>query len=65
MLDAKTVTNGPGSSEREQPCHGNPAVADLCLDPIVMWADGWEEMPESPEAAVAKTQAELQRATGR
>jgi len=28
--------------------------------PMVNWADGWEEMPESPEAAVRKEQAEWQ-----
>src|SRR6266576_1243892 len=28
-------------------------------NPIVLWPDGWEELPESPEAAVAKAQAEL------
>jgi hypothetical protein len=32
---------------------------DAQHNPIIMWADGWEEMPESPEAAVAKTQAQL------
>lgn len=32
---------------------------------VVTWADGWEEMPESPEAAVAKAQAEWRRATSR
>jgi len=31
-------------------------------NPIVMWADGWEELPESREAAVAKAQAEYQHA---
>lgn len=29
--------------------------------PMINWADGWEEMPESPDAAVAKSQQELQR----
>ena len=29
---------------------------------VVSWADGWEEMPESTDAAVAKMQAEFQRA---
>jgi hypothetical protein len=29
---------------------------------IVSWADGWEEMPESTDAAVTKMQAEFQRA---
>jgi hypothetical protein len=32
---------------------------DAQHDPMVNWADGWEEMPESPEAAVAKEQAEI------
>ncbi len=30
--------------------------------PMVNWADGWEEMPESPEAAVAQEQAEWRAA---
>jgi hypothetical protein len=38
------------------------ASKDQQNNPIVMWADGWEEMPESPETAVAKAQAEYQRA---
>src|SRR6266496_5338342 len=25
--------------------------------PMINWADGWEEMPESPDAAIAKSQA--------
>lgn len=32
-------------------------------NPTVTWADGWEEMPESAEAAIAKAQAEWKRAT--
>jgi hypothetical protein len=31
-------------------------------NPLVMWPEGWEELPESPEAAVAKAAAEYQRA---
>ena len=38
------------------------ASKDSQNNPIVMWPDGWEELPESPEAAVAKAQAEYQRA---
>ena len=38
-----------------QDAHGNPAIT---------WADGWEEMPESPEAAVAKAEEEWRRARG-
>ena len=30
--------------------------------PTVNWADAWEEMPESPEAGVAKAQEEYRRA---
>jgi len=26
-------------------------------NPLASWADGWEEMPDSPEAAIAKEQA--------
>jgi hypothetical protein len=36
---------------------------DAQHNPVVTWADGWEEMPESPEAAVTKAKAEWQRAT--
>lgn len=36
---------------------------DAQHNPVVTWADGWEEMPESAEAAVAKAQAEWRRAT--
>jgi hypothetical protein len=38
------------------------ASGDLQHNPLVNWADGWEEMPESPEAAVAKAQAEWRHA---
>jgi hypothetical protein len=38
------------------------AAQDAQNNPIVTWADGWEEMPESREAAVAKAQTEWQRA---
>jgi hypothetical protein len=38
-------------------------VQDAQHNPIVSWADGWEEMLESTDAAVAKMQAEFQRAT--
>ena len=38
------------------------ASKDSQGNPITMWPDGWEELPESPEAAVAKAQAEYQRA---
>src|SRR6266849_6736080 len=38
----------------------NPAV--ISGNEIATWADGWEEMPESPEAAVAKAQAEFRPA---
>jgi len=38
------------------------ASGDLQHDPLVTWADGWEEMPESPEAAAARAQAEWRRA---
>jgi hypothetical protein len=38
------------------------AAQDAQHNPVVTWADGWEEMPESAEAAVAKAQAEWQRA---
>jgi len=43
----------------------NPAVMseDAQHKPIIAtWGDGWEEMPESPEAAVAKAQAEFRHA---
>jgi hypothetical protein len=36
---------------------------DAQHNPVVAWADAWEEMPESAEAAVAKAQAEWRRAT--
>ena len=36
---------------------------DAQHNPVVTWADAWEEMPESAEAAVAKAQAEWRRAT--
>jgi hypothetical protein len=32
---------------------------DAQNQPMVNWADGWEEMPESTEAAVALEQAQL------
>ena len=32
---------------------------------IVIWAEGWEEVPESLDLAVAKAQAEWQRAIAR
>jgi hypothetical protein len=35
---------------------------DAQHNPVIDWADGWEEMPESPEAAVAKAQEKWQRA---
>ncbi len=38
------------------------ASKDSQNNPIVMWPDGWEELPESPGAAVAKAQAEYGRA---
>lgn len=34
---------------------------DAQHNPMVNWADGWEEMPEPPGAAVAKEQAEIKR----
>jgi hypothetical protein len=37
-------------------------AGDAQHKPVVAWADAWEEMPESPEAAVAKEQAGWQRA---
>jgi hypothetical protein len=35
---------------------------DAQHNPVVTWADGWEELLESPEAAAAKAQAGWQRA---
>ena len=37
-------------------------AVDAQHKPVVAWVDAWEEMPESPEAAVAKEQAGWQRA---
>jgi hypothetical protein len=35
---------------------------DAQHNPMTSWADGWEEMPKSPEAAAAKEQAEWRAA---
>jgi hypothetical protein len=35
---------------------------DAQHNPMTSWADGWEEMPESPEAGMAKEQAEWRAA---
>ncbi len=37
-------------------------VQDAQHNPLVSWADAWEEVPESTDAAAAKLQAEYQRA---
>jgi hypothetical protein len=61
----KSVYRVDAVSGRTWRISSNPlqtGAVDAQHKPVVAWADAWEEMPESPETAVAKEQAGWQRA---